>query len=91
MSTAPLDDLRVEVAAGRVRDPVQQHLQRRISTAGFSRQQPREVLGQLGPQVGELIGAQGLRQCQEDPANQPLGGASRAFQTVIYRTWPTGR
>jgi hypothetical protein len=34
MSTAPLDNLRVQVAVGRVRDPVQQHLQRRTSTAG---------------------------------------------------------
>ena len=73
MSTAPLDNLRVEVAVGRVRDPVQQHLQPADLDGRIARQQPREVLGQLGLHVGELTGAQDLRQCQEDPASQPLG------------------
>ena len=73
VSTAPLDNLR----RGRGRPgprpgpaaPPVADLDGRIS-----RQQPREVLGQLGLQVGELIGAQGRRQCQEDPVSQPLGG-----------------
>jgi hypothetical protein len=79
MSTTPLDNLRRVAGRGRPGPrpgpaappaaPPAADLDGRIS-----RQQPREVLGQLGLHVGELIGAHGLRQCQEDPANQPLGG-----------------
>jgi hypothetical protein len=67
MGTTPLDDLRVEVAAGPVRDLVQQHLQPRTSTAGSLSSSPREVLGQLGLHVGELIGAQDLRHARKTP------------------------
>lgn len=63
-----------EVAPGALRDPLQQHLERQDLDRGSPRQQRRELLRQLGLNVGELVGARGLRQRHEDRAGQPLGG-----------------
>ena len=90
MSTTPLDDLRVEVAAARSATQ---------SSSAYRCGPRRPDLGSshaksLDSWASTSANSSALRVCanaRKTPASQPLGGASRAFRTVIYRTWPTGR
>jgi hypothetical protein len=95
MSTTPLDDLRVEVAAGPVRDPVQQqvqqHLQQRTSTAGSLGSSHTKSLDSWACTSANSSALTVCANARQTPRASRSAVASRAFRTVIYRTWPTGR
>jgi hypothetical protein len=91
MSTTPLDDLRVEVAAGPVRDPVQQHLQQRTSTAGSLGSSHTKSLDSWPCTSANSSALTVCANARQTPRASRSAVASRAFRTVIYRTWPTGR